>query len=211
MAWLLQILIGVLVGIYSYLSPGIINIQIFQLSLQHDWRKVLFIIAFIALLEVPYCMLCMTGFKWLMTIEGLQTGLSWTVFGMMFGMAILLWIKAQRGKVDDENTMVPNKLMSLKSLTIFAIFNPFQLSAWTVWGAYFVDKSWFSWTYSGIFMFSIGASAGAFGILYVYGHIGKRRMHFFTRHKKQLDLGIAGLLFLLSVFQLVKNLGFIQT
>ncbi|MBL7772361.1 MAG: LysE family transporter [Chitinophagaceae bacterium] len=210
MSWLLQGGIGILVGLYSYLSPGIINIQVFQLSLHHAWRKVLFIIGIIAFVEIPYCMLCMSGFKWLMSIRYLQLFLSWGVFLMMFIMAIVMFYKTYTEIPKDETSVLPPKLMTIPSLLLFAILNPFQLSAWSIWGAYFVDKTWFSWTYTGIFFFSIGACIGAFLILFTYGHIGKRWMHFFTQHKKQLDYTIATLLLFLSMVQLLRNLNIVS-
>jgi threonine/homoserine/homoserine lactone efflux protein len=202
----LQILVGILVGVYSYLSPGIINIQVFQLSLHHAWRKVLVLIGLIAMVEIPYCMICMSGFKWLMSISGLQQMLSWGVFVMMLAMSVWMFYRTYTQPLQDEQEKVSAPMMSIKSLLFFVVLNPFQLSAWTIWGAYFIDKTWFSWSYQGIFVFSLGACIGAFLILYVYGHIGRKWMHFFTQHKKQLDYGIAFLLLLLSVIQLIRNL-----
>lgn len=205
LSYILQSFIGLLVGIYSYLSPGIINIQVFQLATTAKFRKVLLVLMVISLVEIPYCLLCMSGFKWIITFSWINLVLQWAIVLVLLIMAVLTFRQARRHQtLVTEEPIVPT--FSLKALLLFAIFNPFQLSAWSIWGAYFVQKTWFQWNLIGIGVFSIGAAVGVFLILLSYALLGKKWMLFFAKHRWQIDMGIAGLLLVLGIVQLVKNL-----
>jgi threonine/homoserine/homoserine lactone efflux protein len=201
-----QLLIGILVGLYSYLSPGIINIQIFRLSLSPNQNKLFWIIALIAAVEIPYCLICLKAFSWLNSLETVQQFIHWGIVLVMFGMAGYIAITAYRNrntKPSGEASTQESK--SVKSLLVFALLNPFQWSAWSIWGAYFTAKSWFDWSGTGILIFSLGACAGTFVILYLYAWIGRKWITLFNTYKVQIDYGIAVLLFLLGVFHILKK------
>jgi threonine/homoserine/homoserine lactone efflux protein len=205
LSYILQFFIGLAVGLYSYLSPGIINIQVFQLATHSAFRKVLFVLLVISLVEIPYCLLCMLGFKWIATITWFNNLLQWAIVLVLFFMAWFTYRQAMKNKKVPHDTAIVSA-MSMKALLLFAIFNPFQLSAWSIWGAYFVEKKWFQWNLLGIGIFSMGACLGVFLILLSYALLGKKWIAFFSKHRWQIDLGIAGLLLLLGIIQLVKNL-----
>ncbi|MBK7690190.1 MAG: hypothetical protein IPJ31_03405 [Bacteroidetes bacterium] len=75
-----------------------------------------------------------------------------------------------------------------------------------IWGAYFIEKTWFDWSLFSISIFSIGASLGVYIILKVYEFMGRQLVEFFALQKKYISYVVAGILFILALVQLVRNL-----
>ena len=202
----LHLLIGILVGIYGYMMPGYINLSVFQLGMQVHKKALYQVLVIIAVIEFPYCFLSMIAMKWLMEQDLILLILKWLIVVVLFIVAFISLLTAKKKSVSQA---VPSENLDRKQinkLIVFAIFNPFQLSAWAIWGAYFIEKKWFSWTPFSISIFSLGATIGVAIILYVYAIAGKKMVSYFSSYRMQIDYGISGILFLLAIVQLVRNL-----
>ncbi len=203
---LLQFIIGIGVGVYGYIIPSFINLGVFQLSMSHSLRQLRKVIIIISLVEIPYCFVCMSGMEWLIQQKSILLYIRWLIVGVLFLMAIITWIDATKKhkEVQVETKQIEGK--QLNRLLLYAIFNPFQLSAWAIWGIYFVEKTWFEWNASSIFVFSVGASIGVFIILWVYAKAGQQLVTYFSTNRKKIDYAIGLILFVLGVAQLVRNI-----
>jgi hypothetical protein len=203
---LLQFIIGIGVGVYGYVIPSFINLGVFQLSMSHSLRQLRKVIIIISLIEIPYCFVCMSGMEWLVQHESILLYIRWLIVAVLFLMAIITWIDATKRQKDVQIDSKPIESKQLNRLLFYAIFNPFQLSAWAIWGIYFVEKTWFEWNASSIFVFSVGASIGVFIILWVYAKAGQQLVAYFSTHRKKIDYAIGLILFVLGVVQLVRNI-----
>ena len=202
----LQFIIGLGVGVYGYLTPGYINLSILQLSSSKQQTTLMKALILIAIIEIPYCILCMSGMQWLMQQLLLMKIISWLIVIVLFMMAILTIIEASKvSKVNQIQEAEMDK-SKYKKLFFFVIFNPFQLSAWAIWGAYFIEKQWFNWSLFSITIFSLGAAIGVFIILKIYAFMGQKLVAFFSLQKKYIHYGVAGILIILALVQLFKNL-----
>lgn len=203
---IVQFLIGILVGVYSYLMPGYINLKVLQLGMDLDKKKLKYSLFIISIVEIPYCFVSMNSIQWLTKQDYILEVLKWLIVLVLVIVAIITILDANKVK---EIQSVPTEKLNqsqLNKLLLFVIFNPFQLSAWAIWGTYFIEKTWFSWTYFSILIFSLGASVGVAIILYIYAIIGEKMISYFTSHRKKIDYSVAGLLFLLATVQVIKNL-----
>ena len=201
----LQILIGFLVGIYSYLMPGYINLAVMQLGITHHKHEVWRTIIFISLIEIPYCFFCMLGMNWFMSHPQIQLIVQWTIVIALLILAILSFIEAQKKTSSAKNPSERATSGQKKKLLVVALFNPFQLSAWAIWGSYFIDKSWFIWNHFSIFLFSIGAALGVFIILWIYMWVGQKLVDYLASHRKQIDYVMGCILLVLTFIQVYRN------
>ena len=203
---ILQFLIGIGVGVYSYLSPGYINLGVMQLSGSERNRHLLKTLILISLIEIPYAVGCLSGMQWLMQQQTLMLIIRWLIVAVLFLMAALtLYDAGKEAKKRDADDTAMDKSKFIK-LLVFVIFNPFQISAWAIWGAYFIEKDWFDWSLLSIFVFSAGASIGVFIILKMYAFMGKKLVEFFQVQKKNVAYAVAVILLVLAVVQLIRNL-----
>lgn len=202
---ILQFIIGLGVGVYSYLTPGYINLSVMQLSTNRQksilWKAILII----SIVEIPYAVACLSGMQWLMQQELLMKIISWAIAGVLFLMAILTLFESRREGKDQQIDEGALDKAKYTKLFIFVVFNPFQISAWAIWGAYFIEKDWFDWSLFSIIIFAVGASAGVFIILKVYEFMGQKLVQFFKLQKKYVSYSVAGILFILGLVQLVRN------
>jgi cytochrome c biogenesis protein CcdA len=202
----IQFGLGLLVGIYGYLFPGYINLGVFQLGMnakKQEIQKVLFIIAFV---EIPYCFFSMSSMHWIIQQSILLIIIKWLIVILLLGLGIMTFVNAKKENHTIENNMKKTASLDSKKLLFFAIFNPFQLSAWAIWGTYFIEKSWFEWTRTSIFIFSIGASIGVYFILLAYSYMGQKLIQYFSSHREKINYGMAFLLIGLGVFQFIRNI-----
>lgn len=191
---------------YSYMTPGYINLSVMQLSTNKQKSILFWAIILISIVEIPYAVACLSGMQWLMQQEVLLKVISWLIVVLLFVMAMLTLYESKKESKQvnvDESAMDKGKYTKL---FLFVLFNPFQISAWAIWGAYFIEKDWFDWSLFSICIFSLGASAGVFIILKVYEFMGQKLVQFFHVQKKYISYVVAGILFVLAVVQLVRNL-----
>lgn len=203
---ILQFIIGLGVGLYSYLTPGYINLSVMQLSTNRQKNILFWTLILISIVEIPYAVACLSGMQWLMQQEVLLKVISWLIVVLLFVMAMLALYESKKESKQvnvDESVMDKGKYTKL---FLFVVFNPFQISAWAIWGAYFIEKDWFDWSLFSITIFSLGASVGVFIILKVYAFMGRQLVTFFALQKKYISYAVAGILFVLAVVQLLRNL-----
>lgn len=203
---LIQFLLGIGVGIYGYLLPSYINLGVFQMSMNHAMAKVHRIIFIITLVEIPYCFVCMSGMQWLMQQSLILLFVRWLIVLVLLAMAMVTFLDARKKHGPVPAEVKPLEAGQVRRLLVYAIFNPFQLSAWAIWGTYFIEKTWFSWTAGSILLFSLGASIGVYVVLRLYAVMGQKLIAYFASHRKQIDYGMALLLLVLGLVQLVRNL-----
>jgi threonine/homoserine/homoserine lactone efflux protein len=203
---IIQCLLGIAVGIYGYLIPGYINLSVLQLGLGKNVKAIRKTLIIISLIEIPYCFLCMSGMQWLMQQSIILIIIKWVLALMLFILAFFSFRDANKKQ---NEVQIKNEEMDqtqIKKLLFFAIFNPFQLSAWVIWGSYFIEKTWFSWTSFSILLFSLGASLGVLIILRIYAFAGQKLITYFAAHRKTIDYSVAGILLILAFVQLYRNL-----
>lgn len=201
-----QFILGVGVGLYGYLTPGYINLGILQLSIRSEKKMLTKALLIISLVEIPYCFVCMSGMKWLMQQETLLLIIRWLIVAILFLMVVLTLIDSKKPAKDLDMGKKAEDKQFFRKLLFFAIFNPFQLSAWTIWGGYFMEKDWFDWSAFSILLFSVGGAIGVFVMLKIYAVMGQKLVKFFSLQRKYINYGVAVILFALAIVQLVRNL-----
>lgn len=202
----LPLVLGFGVGIYGYLLPGTINLGVFQVAMNHHRKAVRRVLWVVTLVEIPYCFLCMSGMGWILRHEIILEVIRWLIVGLLILMAVLAWRDARLRHRLPEEAPAPAGKTHIRRLLLYAIFNPFQLSAWAIWGTFLLEKNWFSLTPLSLGMFSLGAAAGVYLILYLYAVMGRTLIRYFASHRKRIDYGIVLLLLVLAVVQLVRNM-----
>ncbi|MBP6623856.1 MAG: LysE family transporter [Chitinophagaceae bacterium] len=206
--FILQFVIGVLVGIYGYLLPSYINLAVLQLATRNHSRSVWRIISIISIIEIPYCFFCMKGMKWFMSEHTIQLIVQWVIVLALLLLAFLsLRDAGSPPKSNKANAALADT--KEKKLLLVAIFNPFQLSAWAIWGSYFIEKDWFTWNNQSIFLFSVGASLGVLIILWIYAILGRKLVDYLSLNRKVIDYSMCGILFILAIIQIFRNLQWI--
>ncbi len=203
---ILQFVLGILVGIYGYLLPSYINLAVLQLATTKHNRAVWRIIAIISIIEIPYCFFCMRGMKWFMSEHIVQLIVQWVIVLALLLLAFLSWRDAGKPPKSEEANAAIHTDTKENKLLLVAIFNPFQLSAWAIWGSYFIEKDWFTWNNQSILIFSIGAALGVLLILWIYAILGRKLVDYLSLNRKVIDYCMCSILFVLAIIQILRNL-----
>lgn len=202
---LLQFLMGIGVGIYGYLMPGYINLGIFRLSLLHHRSEIVRILWIISLVEIPYCFVCMSGMQWFMQQDWLLVLIRWLIVIGLLLMAFFTYRDAPNSRDQPATNTQDTNVPGTKKLLLFAIFNPSQISAWAIWGAYFIEKPWFEWHAWSILIFSLGAFLGVLVMLSLYAYAGKKLVQYFQVNRRKIDIFSAVFFVILAIYQSYRN------
>ncbi|QLH45047.1 MAG: hypothetical protein HWD58_05235 [Bacteroidota bacterium] len=147
-----QFVLGVLVGLYSYLMPGYINLSIFQSAMSHANSTTQRLVWLIAVVELPYCFGCMYAIHTLTSGTQVLFVIRWMLVGMLL-LLFVLSLKDYFKKHQQDTSVATTSASGLRMKQLFLChiqsFSAFSLGRW---GSYFLDKSWFSWTVSGLIL-----------------------------------------------------------
>jgi hypothetical protein len=202
---ILQFFLGLGVGVYGYLVPSYINLGVFQLGMKQPNRVILNVLLIISLVEIPYCFICMNSMQWIMEQKSFLLIIRWLIVLLLFALSIITFLQAKKNKRAFKTQLHNKDDVGVKKLIWYAVLNPFQLSAWAIWGTYFIEKTWFNWNPLSILIFSMGASLGVLLILYLYAQAGQKLVTYFSSHERTIQYGIAFILIVLAFFQLIRN------
>lgn len=202
-------MLGFGIGIYGYLLPGSINLGVFQVAMHHHRKAVRRVLWVVTLVEVPYCFVCMSGMSWILQHSIILVIIRWLIVVLLLLMSVLAFRDARRRPLSPASALPPAGETHIRRLLLFAIFNPFQWSAWAIWGTFLLEKNWFRQTTLSLGVFSLGAAAGVYLILYLYAVMGRILIRYFALQRKRIDYGIMFLLLALALVQLVRNLSLV--
>lgn len=186
--------------------PGYINMNVLHIGSKRNHKSLYKIISIITLVEIPYCLVCMSALGLLTSYQWVLNIVAWLIVLALLLMSVFTWLDAKKNHNEIDKTENKVEKNISRKLIVFIIFNPFQLSAWAIWGAYFLDKKWFAWDFLSLIYFSLSTTLGVFVILRIYAYMGLKLVKWLTLHRTQIDYFLAAFLLLLAIIQVIKNL-----
>ncbi|MFN8297533.1 MAG: LysE family transporter [Chitinophagales bacterium] len=195
-----MILIGFLLGFIGYLPPGNINLTVVQVALNSKRQTLWSFILFVALMEMIYCLACLSGLNYLLQQTHLLRILSWISVGLFLLLAA--WILLQRERPADDKSVNHSLLRGI----LIAIFNPLQIPFWLAWGVYGFKNGWIEKSVADLALFSMLSAIGTMVVLWMYASAGLQLVASLNLRQLWLNRFIAGVLLLIATYQMAKLL-----
>lgn len=200
--WVL--LVGVLVSFLGQLPLGNMNFTATQLSVQESISKAWQYGWGIALVEVIYLRIALTGMHWIIQHQQIFMLMGWITV-VVFMTLGLLSIQTAYKQVAEKKALLLNNNMPrfFLGMSISAV-NPAQIPFWLIWTSYLLKNNLLkasNWDYN---WFTLGAGLGTLIGLAVYIYGGNWAIKKMKTSSKTLNI-VMGVIFILTAsIQLYK-------
>lgn len=196
--------VGMLISFLGQLPLGNMNIAATQLHVQEGLKNAWKFGIGIALVEVIYLRIALTGMDWVLQNSLLFEILGWVTVLVFLLLGILGLIAARKQPKDKKSLMLNNKLdRFLLGISISAI-NPVQIPFWFTWSIYLIRERLLTPSMLNYNIFTIGAGLGTIAGLAVYIFAGKWAAEKLKANNKGMNIFIAVVFIAVGLLQLYK-------
>ena len=171
MVYLSSLLLGLLLSFLGQLPLGTISMTATQITVQEDIRNAWKYSIGVALMEMVYLRMVLSGMAWTMHNPALFELISWVtvIFFLVFGIFGLF---AARNQDPAKKALLLNNRLDRFFLGLsMSTLNPAQIPFWFFWSGYFLNQGWLHPGFLTFNYFTLGSGLGTLGglALYMYG------------------------------------------
>lgn len=197
MVYLFAFFLGLLLSFLGQLPLGTISITATQIAVQENFRNAWKYSAGVALIEMIYLRLVLSGMAWIMNNHILFSIFNWITVLFFLILGVLSFINAQSQDPDKKALILNNQLDRFVLGVTISALNPAQIPFWFIWSGYFLNQGWLTAGFTHFNLFTLGSSLGTVGGLAVYMYGGKRLVKKMSTSNKTLNK-IMGVIFMLA-------------
>lgn len=204
-AFLKVFLVGLAVSFLGQLPMGNMNMVATQLSVQEGlkfaWRFGLGV----AIIEIVYLRIALSGMDWVVAHATLFNVLTWGTVIFFLVLGVVTIVAASRQQASSKGFIVANKVNRFLLGVSLSAINPLQIPFWFTWTLTLFNNGLLLPGYGYYNWFTIGAGLGTLTGIGVYIHGGKWAVKKFGANNKTLNY-ILGIIFILAaIIQLYRN------
>ncbi|MBS1731191.1 MAG: LysE family transporter [Bacteroidetes bacterium] len=163
--------LGWLVSFLGQLPLGTMSMTATQIAVQenfaHAWKYAIGV----ALIEIIYLRLTLSGVNWILSHELFFLILGWLTVIMFLVLGIYSLISARKQDPGKKAFLLENKMDRFLLGLSMSAFNPAQIPFWFIWSSYLMELHILAKTTEEFNFFTVGCGAGTItGLaLYMYG------------------------------------------
>lgn len=197
----LTFFIGLIANFIGYVPPGNINLTLVKITINRGLKQAMMFIISFSSVEFFFTYFIMHAAKWLATQVKLDMVIGWVMIVLFATLATITWIN--RKKPPRENY---SDRESIRYGILLGFLNPVQVPFWMITGTYLITNHWIVDGQVALFIFSVGAAAGAFLALFLYAKFARYIQKRFALSTKVVNTAIAILFFAFATYGVVKQL-----
>jgi threonine/homoserine/homoserine lactone efflux protein len=193
----LTIFFGFLVSFLGQLPLGNMSFTATQVGLQESISKAWQFAFGVAIIEMVYLRLALTGMDWVVQHRMVYLGLGWLTVLLFLVLGIMAIISAKKQTSETKALVLNNKLNRFVLGLSMSALNPVQIPFWVLWTSVMIQTKRLAVTSIDFNLFTIGAGTGTIAGLAVYIHGGKWLVQKIKASNKSLNIAM-GIVFLLT-------------
>lgn len=166
------VFMGFLVSFLGQLPLGNMSFTSTQICIQEGFKKAWQYAVGVAIVEMIYLRLALTGMNWVVKHRVLFLGLGWLTVGLFLVLGVLAFKAAGKQKVEKKALLLNNKLNRFVLGLTMSALNPAQIPFWFLWTSTLIQAKILPVATNPFNEFTIGAGAGTLAGLAVYIHGG---------------------------------------
>jgi threonine/homoserine/homoserine lactone efflux protein len=197
---------GLAISFLGSLPLGSLNISAMQVALQENLRRAVFFSLGVALVEIIYVRLSLTGMDWVMRHRQLFHILEWATVFLFIALAISSFIAANKKNGTPKNIMLNNKLNRFWLGVTMSAINPVQIPFWFIWSTYLLSNKILLPTTVDFTVYTVGIGLGTLlGLaLFIFG--GRLVVQKLNASHRMINLAVALVFFISAIIQLYRVL-----
>lgn len=206
MALFQSFLVGLFVSFLGQLPMGNMNMIATQLSVQEGIRNAWRFGLGVAIIEILYLRIALSGMDWVVEHAILFQVLAWgtVIFFLVLGVVTL--VAASRQQTTSKGVMLENKVNRFLLGVSLSAINPLQIPFWFTWTITLFNNGLLQAGYGHYNWFTIGAGLGTLSGIAVYIHGGKWALQKMGTKNKTLNYVLGAIFILAALIQLYRNL-----
>jgi threonine/homoserine/homoserine lactone efflux protein len=193
----LTIIFGFLVSFLGQLPLGNMSFTATQVGLQESISKAWQFAIGVAIIEMVYLRLALTGMDWVVQHRRVYLGLGWLTVLLFLVLGMMAIISAKKQTTESKALVLNNKLNRFVLGLSMSALNPVQIPFWVLWTSVMIQTKRLAVTSIDFNLFTIGAGTGTIAGLAVYIHGGKWLVQKIKASNKSLNIAM-GIVFLLT-------------
>ncbi len=189
--------LGWLLSFLGQLPLGTISMTATQIAVQENFRNAWKYTVGVALIEMGWLRLVLSGMEWVMHHQMLLAVFNWITVLFFLVLGVLSFASAREQHRDKKALLLNNRLDRLLLGITMSLFNPAQIPFWFVWSGYFLNQGWLPVGFMYFNLFTLGSGLGTIGGLAVYMY-GGRRLVMKMKTSNQTINQMTGIIFILA-------------
>ena len=163
--------LGWTLSFLGQLPLGTMSITATQIAVQENFTRSWQYALGVALIEIIYLRLVLSGVSWIMDHHLLFTVLGWITVVVFAVLGLLSFLVARKQQQEQKALLLNNTLSRFWLGASMSIINPAQIPFWFIWSSYFLDVKWLHSNQAEFNLFTAGAGMGTLSglALYMYG------------------------------------------
>jgi threonine/homoserine/homoserine lactone efflux protein len=195
---------AMLISFLGQLPFGNMNMTATQLSVQESFKKAWMYGIGIAIVEIIYLRLALTGMDWVIQHKMIFKILGWITVGVFLILGILSFVLATKQSAEKKGLLLNNNMNRFWLGVSISAINPAQIPFWFIWATYLVDNGVLKSGFAQYNIFTAGAGLGTLAGLGVYIHGGNWAITKMKTSNKTLNI-VMGIIFIATaLIQLYK-------
>ena len=171
MGYLSSLFLGLLLSFLGQLPLGTISITATQIAVQENFHNAWKYSIGIALIEMVYLRIILSGMEWTMHSRTLFSLINWFSILFFLALGIFSLFVAYKQDPDKKALLLNNSLDRLLLGLSMSLLNPAQIPFWFFWSGYFLNQGWLLPGFVSFNYFTLGSGLGTIGglALFMYG------------------------------------------
>jgi len=168
-----------------------------QIGLQETISKAWQFAIGVALVEMVYLRLALTGMDWVVQHRMVYLGLGWITVLLFLILGIMAIISAKKQVQDSKALLLNNQLHRFVFGLTMSALNPVQIPFWVLWTSILIQTKRLAVQAVDFHVFTLGAGIGTMAGLAVYIHGGKWLVQKIKASNQHLKIAM-GIVFLIT-------------
>lgn len=200
--------VGLLISLLGQLPLGNMNLAATQMGLQESYGKAWQYGIGIAIVEMIYLRISLTGMNWIIAHKLIFEIMGWLTVALFLILGIVSIVKAYKqgaSKKEEKGLLLRSKMNRfLLGLTMSAI-NPVQIPFWFIWANIMIQKNILTpGNNTQYTLFTVGAGLGTLAGLALYIHGGSWLIKKLKAGNRTINYIMGGIFIVTALIQLYK-------
>ena len=197
MPFLYTFILGIILSFLGQLPLGTMSLTATQIAVQENFRNAWKYSAGVAILEMVYLRLVLSGLQWIMKNQIIYKIFNWVTIILFLVFGILSFLSAHKQEDDKKALLLNNRVDRFLLGISMSALNPAQIPFWFIWTGYFISLGWLKSGVTSFNIFTLGSGLGTIGGLVVYMYGGNWLVTRMKTSNRSLNK-IMGIIFILA-------------
>ncbi len=198
---------GWLVSFLGQLPLGTMSITATQIAVQENFRNAWKYAFGVAIIEIIYLRLTLSGVDWIMQHLLFFKILGWLTVAVFVVLGIISFVAATKQNQDKKAVLLNNSVNRFFLGLSMSTLNPAQIPFWFIWSSYLLDNKVLHSDFNEFNLFTAGSAAGGISGLALYMYGGNWLITKMNTTNKTLNI-VMGIIFIVAALaQLYRMVG----